>query len=41
VYSMWHHSHPPLLERLEALDKTDWAFQCAAKLYYEWKYNHV
>jgi STE24 endopeptidase len=23
VYSMWHHSHPPLLERLEALDKTD------------------
>jgi len=23
VYSMWHHSHPPLLERLKALDKTD------------------
>jgi len=35
VYSMWHHSHPPLLERLKALDKTDWAFQCAATLYYE------
>ncbi|XP_046669442.1 CAAX prenyl protease 1 homolog isoform X1 [Homalodisca vitripennis] len=23
LYSMWHHSHPPLLERLKALDKTD------------------
>ncbi|PNF38343.1 CAAX prenyl protease 1-like protein [Cryptotermes secundus] len=23
MYSMWHHSHPPLLERLKALDKTD------------------
>lgn len=21
LYSGWHHSHPPLLERLEALDK--------------------
>lgn len=41
VYSMWHHSHPPLLERLKALDKTDWAFQCAATLYYKWKYNQM
>lgn len=23
LYSMWHHSHPPLLERLKALDKSD------------------
>uniref|UniRef100_A0A1B6BYZ3 CAAX prenyl protease n=2 Tax=Clastoptera arizonana TaxID=38151 RepID=A0A1B6BYZ3_9HEMI len=23
LYSMWHHSHPPLLERLEALDKSE------------------
>lgn len=23
LYSMWHHSHPPLLERLKALDKAD------------------
>ncbi|PSN34370.1 CAAX prenyl protease 1, partial [Blattella germanica] len=23
LYSMWHHSHPPLLERLKALDKTE------------------
>ncbi|XP_034939544.1 CAAX prenyl protease 1 homolog [Chelonus insularis] len=23
LYSGWHHSHPPLLERLEALDKVD------------------
>lgn len=22
-YSQWHHSHPPLLERLQALDKED------------------
>jgi STE24 endopeptidase len=23
LYSIWHYSHPPLLERLKALDKTD------------------
>lgn len=23
LYSSWHHSHPPLLERLEAIDKED------------------
>ena len=23
LYSMWHYSHPPLLERLAALDKTE------------------
>ncbi|KOC70223.1 CAAX prenyl protease 1 like protein [Habropoda laboriosa] len=23
LYSRWHHSHPPLLERLEAIDKED------------------
>lgn len=23
LFSGWHHSHPPLLERLEALDKSD------------------
>jgi len=23
LYSMWHYSHPPLLERLSALDKTE------------------
>jgi len=23
LFSMWHHSHPPLLERLEALDKSE------------------
>lgn len=23
LFSMWHHSHPPLLERLKALDKSD------------------
>jgi len=23
LYSMWHFSHPPLLERLAALDKTE------------------
>ncbi|XP_054271932.1 CAAX prenyl protease 1 homolog [Macrosteles quadrilineatus] len=23
LYSMWHHSHPPLLERLEAIDKSE------------------
>ncbi|KAG1683884.1 CAAX prenyl protease 1 [Nymphon striatum] len=23
VYSTWHHSHPPLLQRLKALEKTD------------------
>jgi len=23
LYSMWHYSHPPILERLAALDKTE------------------
>lgn len=23
LYSMWHNSHPPLLERLKALDKSE------------------
>jgi len=23
LFSMWHYSHPPLLERLAALDKTE------------------
>lgn len=23
MYSMWHHSHPPLLERIKAIDKKD------------------
>lgn len=23
LYSGWHHTHPPLLERLEAIDKED------------------
>ena len=25
LYSMWNHSHPPLLERLAALAKSDWS----------------
>ena len=24
LYSAWHYSHPPLLERIKALDKTEW-----------------
>ena len=24
LYSSWHHSHPTLLQRLNALDKTEW-----------------
>ena len=29
LYSTWHYSHPPLIERLRALQKVDWQLKTA------------